>query len=79
MSCLIQHNTISKFNDPRVLTISCIIEHREIDKALLDLGADVNLLLQLKPTIVILLVYQQLALGELKDHHSYHVVGLPVY
>jgi hypothetical protein len=47
-----------KFNDPEAPTISCIIGQKEIDKALLDLGARVNLL----PYSV----YQQLGLGELK-------------
>ena len=41
---LIQHNTPPKFKDPKVLIISCIIGHKEIDKALLDLGVGVNLL-----------------------------------
>jgi hypothetical protein len=55
---LIQHNTPPKFKDPGAPTISCIIGQKEIDKALLDLGAGVNLL----PYSV----YQQLGLGELK-------------
>jgi uncharacterized coiled-coil protein SlyX len=58
VSSLIQHNTLPKFKDPGAPTISCIIGHKEIDKALLDLGAGVNLLSYL--------VYQQLGLGELK-------------
>jgi hypothetical protein len=58
VSSLIQHNTPPKFKDPGVPTISCIIGQKEIDKALLDLGARVNLL----PYSV----YQQLGLGELK-------------
>jgi hypothetical protein len=61
---LIQHSTPLKFKDLGALTISCIIGHKKIDKALLDLGAGVNLLSysvyqqldlrELKPTIVIL-------------------------
>jgi hypothetical protein len=58
VSSLIQHNTPLKFKDLGALTISCIIGQKEIDKALLDLGAGVNLL----PYSV----YQQLGLGELK-------------
>jgi hypothetical protein len=58
VSSLIQHNTPAKFKDPGAPTISCIIKQIEIDKALLDLGAEVNLLPYL--------VYQQLGLGELK-------------
>jgi hypothetical protein len=58
VSSLIQHNTPPKFKDPKAPTISCIISQKEIDKALLDLGAGVNLL----PYSV----YQQLGLGELK-------------
>jgi hypothetical protein len=58
VSSLIQHNTPPKFKDPGSPTISCIIGHSEIDKALLDLGAGVNLL----PYSM----YQQLGLGELK-------------
>ncbi|XP_062155263.1 uncharacterized protein LOC133863335 [Alnus glutinosa] len=58
VSSLIQHNTPPKFKDPGSPTISCIIGQSEVDKALLDLGAGVNLL----PYSV----YQQLGLGELK-------------
>ena len=58
VSSLLQHNTPPKFKDPGAPTILCIIGHRKIDKALLDLGAGVNLL----PYSV----YQQLGLGELK-------------
>jgi hypothetical protein len=58
VSSLIQHNTPSKIKDPGSPTVSCVIEHNEIDKALPDLGAGVNLL----PYSV----YQQLGLGELK-------------
>jgi hypothetical protein len=58
VSYLIQHNTPPKFKDPGSPTISCIIGQSEIDKALLDLEAGVNLLPYL--------VYQQLGLEELK-------------
>jgi hypothetical protein len=57
LSFLIQHNTPPKFKDHGTPTISCIIGQKEIDKALLDLGAGVNLL----PYSM----YQQLGLGEL--------------
>ena len=58
VSSLIHHNTPSKFKDLRALTISCVIGNTEIESALIDLGAGVNLL----PYSV----YQQLGLGELK-------------
>jgi hypothetical protein len=58
VSSLIQHNTPPKFKDPGAPTISCIIGQKEIDKALLDLGAGVNLLPYSE--------YQQLGLGEMK-------------
>ena len=47
-----------KYKDPSCLTISCIIEDKKIGHALLDLCANVNLLLYS--------VYQQLNLGEVK-------------
>jgi hypothetical protein len=37
VSSLIQHNTPPKFKDPGAPTISCIIEQKEIDEALLNL------------------------------------------
>ena len=46
-----------KYKDPRCPTISCTIGQTEISRALLNLGASINLL----P----LSVYQQLGLGEL--------------
>jgi hypothetical protein len=58
VSSLIQHNTLPKFKDLGAPTISCVIENTEIKRALLDLGAGVNLLSYS--------VYQQLGLGELK-------------
>jgi hypothetical protein len=58
VSSLIQHTVPTKIKDPGAPTISCIIGHHAIEKALLDLGAGVNLL----PFSV----YTQLGLGELK-------------
>jgi cobalamin biosynthesis Co2+ chelatase CbiK len=58
VSSSIQHSTPPKFKDPGASTISCIIGQKEIDKALLDLRAGVNLL----PYSI----YQQLGLGKLK-------------
>jgi uncharacterized coiled-coil protein SlyX len=58
VSSLIQHNTPPKLKDPGAPTISCVIGNTQIERALLDLGAGVNLL----PYSV----YQQLGLGELK-------------
>jgi hypothetical protein len=58
VSSLIHHNTPPKFKDPGTPTISCVIGNTEIERALLDLGAGVNLLSYS--------VYQQLVLGELK-------------
>ena len=58
MSSIIQCKTPVKYKDPRSPTISVYIGGTCIDKALLDLGASVNLL----PYSV----YKQLGLGELK-------------
>jgi hypothetical protein len=58
VSSLIQHSIPPKFKDPGAPTISCIIGDHAVEKALLDLGAGVNLL----PYSV----YVQLGLGELK-------------
>ena len=58
VSSLIQHNTPPKFKDPGTPIISCVIGNTEIERALLDLGAGVNL--------IPYSVYQQLGLGELK-------------
>ena len=58
VSVILQHNTPVKYKDPSCPTISCIIGNFNIDKALLDLGASVNLL----PDSI----YEQLGLGELK-------------
>ncbi|XP_062151946.1 uncharacterized protein LOC133860336 [Alnus glutinosa] len=58
VSSLIQRTVALKIKDPGAPTISCIIGDLTIDKALLDLGAGVNLL----PYSI----YEQLGLGELK-------------
>uniref|UniRef100_A0A2N9J3X5 Reverse transcriptase domain-containing protein n=1 Tax=Fagus sylvatica TaxID=28930 RepID=A0A2N9J3X5_FAGSY len=58
VSALIQHNTPPKYKDPGCPTISCIIGDHDIEQALLDLGASVNLMPYL--------VYLQLGLGEIK-------------
>jgi hypothetical protein len=58
VSTIIQHNTPPKYKDPSCPTISCVIGNFKIEKALLDLGASVNLL----PYSM----YEQLGLGELK-------------
>jgi hypothetical protein len=44
VSFLIQYNTPPKFKDPGTPTTSCVIGNTEIERALLDLGAGVNLL-----------------------------------
>ena len=58
VSFILSTNSALKYKDPGCLTISCIIGDHKIGHALLDLGANVNLLPYL--------VYQQLNLGELK-------------
>ena len=58
VSSIIQCKTLLKYKDPGSPTISVNIEGTCIDKALLDLGANVNLL----PYTM----YKQLGLGELK-------------
>ena len=58
VSSIIQMKTPIKYKDPGCPTISCVIGDHVIDRALLDLGASVNLL----PYAV----YAQLGLGELK-------------
>jgi hypothetical protein len=58
VSSLIQHTVAPKVKDPGAPIISCIIGDHTIDKALLDLGAYLNLL----PYSV----YEQLGLEELK-------------
>lgn len=58
VSSILQHQTAPKFKDPGAPTISCVIGNHIIERALLDLGASVNLL----PYSV----YKQFGLGELK-------------
>uniref|UniRef100_A0A2N9GGE5 Reverse transcriptase/retrotransposon-derived protein RNase H-like domain-containing protein n=1 Tax=Fagus sylvatica TaxID=28930 RepID=A0A2N9GGE5_FAGSY len=58
VSALIQHKIPPKYKDPSCPTISCIMCDHDIEQALLDLGASVNLM----PYSV----YLQLGLGELK-------------
>jgi hypothetical protein len=58
VSAIIQHKVPPKYKDPGCPTISCTIGDYNIKRALLDLGANVNLL----PFSV----YLQLGLGELK-------------
>ena len=58
MSAIIECKTPMKYKDPRCPTISVNIGGTCVEKALLDLGASVNLL----PFSM----YQQLGLGELK-------------
>ena len=58
VSSVLSHNTIPKLKDPGIPTISCVIGNHSIDRALLDLGASVNVL----PYSV----YKRFDLGELK-------------
>ncbi|XP_022852000.1 uncharacterized protein LOC111373667 [Olea europaea var. sylvestris] len=58
VSSVILQNTPPKFKDPSCPTISYVIGNNRIERALLDLGASVNLLH--------FSVYEQLGLGELK-------------
>jgi hypothetical protein len=58
VSAILQNNNALKYKDPGCPTISCFIGEHKIEKALLDLGASVNLLPYL--------VFQSLNLGELK-------------
>jgi len=58
VSAILQNNNFLKYKDPGCPTISCFIGEHKIEKALLDLGARVNLL----PYSV----FQSLNLGELK-------------
>jgi hypothetical protein len=66
VSSILHHSLPPKFKDPGAPTISCIIRNHKIEKALLDLGAGVNLL----PYSVYLL----LDLGELKPT-NYLAIG----
>jgi hypothetical protein len=58
VSAILQNNNGLKYKDPGCPIISCFIREHKIEKALLDLGASVNLL----PYSV----FQSLNLGELK-------------
>jgi hypothetical protein len=58
VSAILQNNNALKYKDPSCPTISCFIGEHKIERALLDLGASVNLL----PYSV----FQSLNLGELK-------------
>jgi hypothetical protein len=58
VGAILQNNNALKYKDPSCLTISCFIKEHKIERALLDLGAIVNLL----PYSV----FQSLKLGELK-------------
>ena len=58
VSAILQHNTPPKYKDPGCPTILCVLGDYRIKRALLDLGATVNLL----PYSV----YEELGLGELK-------------
>ncbi|XP_059624086.1 uncharacterized protein LOC132267055 [Cornus florida] len=58
VNSIIKLNTPPKFKDPGALTISCTIGNHEVKRALLDLGASVN--------VIPYSVYLQLGLGNLK-------------
>ena len=58
VSSILQQKIPAKYKDPGCPTIPCVIGNHEIDRALLDLGASVNLL----PYPV----YEKLGLGKLK-------------
>uniref|UniRef100_A0A2N9FRP3 Integrase catalytic domain-containing protein n=1 Tax=Fagus sylvatica TaxID=28930 RepID=A0A2N9FRP3_FAGSY len=58
VSAIIQHKVPPKYKDPGCPTISCTIGEYLVERALLDLGASINLL----PFTV----YQQMRLGDLK-------------
>jgi len=44
VSAILQNNNALKYKDPGCPTISCFIGEHKIERALLDLGANVNLL-----------------------------------
>jgi len=58
VTAILQNNNALKYKDPGCPTISCFIGEQKIERALLDLGASVNLLLYSS--------FQSLNLGELK-------------
>lgn len=55
---ILQLDTVPKLPDPGIPTLKCVIGEHTIERALIDLGASVNLL----PYSV----YEQLGLGDLK-------------
>jgi hypothetical protein len=67
VSSILQHILPLKFKDPSAPTISCIIGDQKIEKALLDLGAGVNLL----PYLVYLLA----RFGGIEAHTNYLTIG----
>ncbi|XP_059623060.1 uncharacterized protein LOC132266224 [Cornus florida] len=62
VSAIIQHSTPPKYKDPGAPTISCVIGDRKIERALLDLGASVNL--------IPYSVFNYLAVGKIPAHWS---------
>ena len=58
VSVIIQHKVPRKYKDPRCPIISCTIGEYLVERALLDVGASINLLQ--------CAVYQQMGLGYLK-------------
>ncbi|XP_074323506.1 uncharacterized protein LOC141660421 [Apium graveolens] len=75
VSSILSNQIPVKYKDPGCPTISCVIGNTFIDKALLDLGASVDLL----P----LYVYEALGLGEVKKtsvnlHFADHFVKTPM-
>jgi hypothetical protein len=58
VSAILHNNNAVKYKDPGCPIISCFIGEHKIERALLDLGASVNLLPYL--------IFQSLNLGELK-------------
>jgi len=58
VSVILHNNNAVKYKDPGCPIISCFIGEHKIERALLDLGASVNLLPYL--------IFQSLNLGELK-------------
>ena len=58
VSVIVQHKGPPKYKDPGCPIISCTIGENLVERALLDLGASINLLT--------FTVYQQMGLGDLK-------------
>ena len=67
ISELLSNQIPVKYKDPGYPTISCTVDQAKISRALIDLGASINLL----PFSV----YQQLGLGELNPNSSYDAVS----